>query len=329
MRRQVNRLKEIWEMNSADLVMTAMVFIWGLHFIVVKDGLSDFEPLTFNAIRFTIAAPILILVAWRMLPKMRLSKRDFWVMVFLGLLGPTSYQIVFVLGLERTTSTNTALLVTTMPTWTALISVSMGLIALRRMLFVGIGVTLVGITLVILSRAEDGLSLSEDDLVGSALLLWGAIMMAIFVILSKPLVDRYGGMPIGIWTNWLTCIALLILAAPDMLKLQSDDLPLRVMPHLFYSGILSSAGGYLALNNAVQKLGSTRAATYHNFVPLVTAVASVYILHESLALGLIIGAILTLTGVAMVRMNTKTGARTLQASKPSQNLTPAVSTSGD
>jgi drug/metabolite transporter (DMT)-like permease len=94
----VNRLKEIWEMHSADLTMTSMVFIWGLHFIVVKDGLSDFAPLTFNAIRFTIAAPILILVAWRILPKMRLSKRDFWLMVFLGLLGPTSYQIVFVLG---------------------------------------------------------------------------------------------------------------------------------------------------------------------------------------------------------------------------------------
>lgn len=325
----MNRLKEIWETHGADLSMTLMIFIWGLHFIVVKDGLSDFAPLTFNAIRFSLAAPILILVAWRILPKMRLSRRDFLLILFLGLMGPATYQIVFVLGLERTTSTNTALLVTTMPTWTALISVTTGLVALRRMLLVGIAITLTGITLVILSRAEEGLSLSKDDLVGSGLLLWGAIMMAVFVILSKPLVDRYGGMPIGIWTHWITCIALIILAAPDMVKLQADDFPLRVAPHLIYSGVLSSAGGYLALNNAVQKLGSTRASTYNNFVPLVTAVASVFILHESLTAGLILGGILTLAGVGLVRLNTKTGARIIHSTQLSPKLASAASSCGD
>jgi drug/metabolite transporter (DMT)-like permease len=299
----VKRVHQFAERYGADISMVLIVSIWGIHIIVVKDALHHFTPLAFNAIRFSLAGLVLAGLASRHLPQLRMRRADFFTLLGWSLIGLVMYQILFVLGLARTTATNTALLISTMPVWTALLSVLLGLIVGRRMLLMGIGITLVGVVLVILSRAGADFSLASDDLTGSLLLLTAAIGSAVFNIKIKPIVDQYGGLTVALWTHWFTGAGLVIVALPDLIQLTPSDFSPGVWPNILYSAILASAGGYLTWNHALHVLGPTRAAAYNNLTPLVAALAGILVLGEPFTLGLLAGAVFTLVGIMIVRSN--------------------------
>lgn len=320
----VSWLKDHW----ADVSMTIIIGIWGFHFIIIKDALADLPPLAFNAIRFSLGAPVLLLVASRRWSMLRLAKGDFWRLLAMSLFCLTGYQVVFVLGLERTTATNAALLVATTPTWTAIISMVIGLVSLRRMLSLGLAMTFAGVVLVVLGRSGASLAISEDDLIGSGLVLYGAIVTAVFIVWSKRIIERNGGLTVAIWTHWFTWLGLLVVALPDLVNLSPANLPVSVWPNLFYSGILAGAGGYLTWNNAVRAMGPTRATTYNNFIPIVAAFAGIVVIGEPFTLILLVGGVLTLTGVAVVRMSTRPGKK-VPVAAPSPTPAPALAAGED
>lgn len=290
--------------QGADLAMSLIVIVWGVHYIVVKDAFDNLAPLTFNAIRFMIGLPILLLAVARHPAVLRLARRDALRLIPLGLIGPFGYQIFFVLGLARTTATNTALLSSTMPLWTAILTIALGLVVIRRQMLAGVIMSLAGVVLVILGSAGATLSLSRSDLVGSGLALAAAIVVAYYNIAVKPLIDRYGGTVIAVWTYVLTTLGLIVVSAPDLLTLTPAAIPTRVWPHLLYSGVLSCAFGFLVENYALHRLGPARTALYYNFTPLIAAVAGVAVMGDPLTVALVAGAALTVAGTRVVRRNT-------------------------
>jgi len=289
--------------HRADTLMSGMVLIWGFHFIVAKDALAHVSPQTFNALRFVVGLPVILPLAWRGRRALRLSRRDFALVALLTLVGPVIYQIGFAEGIKRTTSTNTALIVSTMPAWTALFSMIVGMVEVRRQLLAGVGLTLIGAALVVLSRSESGLALSHDDLLGSALVLGAAISGGVSDVFAKPVIDRLGAMPLAIWRFCLAAVAMIALATPELSALSAESVPPTSVPNILYSGLLSNVGGFLVIHFAIHELGPTRMSSYFNFNPIIAAFAGVLILREPFSLWLLSGAVLTLFGVMVVRRN--------------------------
>lgn len=296
--------KHVSRLNRAEVSLSVIVVVWAVHFIVVKDAIDILPPLAFNALRFSLGLPLLLAAGLRSPSALRVDRRDIPRLLVLGMIGPLGYQIFFILGLDRTTSTNTALLVSTMPTWTALLTMALGIIMIRRQMITGVIMSLAGVALVILSQSGSGLSIAPSDLVGSGLALCGAIVAAWYNIMIKPLVDRYGSTAVAVWTYLITTGGLLLAAAPDLATLTADNLPLRVWPNLLYSGILSCGAGFLVENYALRRIGPARTASYYNFQPVIAAAAGVIVLGDPLTAGLVIGGVLVLWGVLVVRRNT-------------------------
>ncbi len=285
--------------------MMFIIVIWGCHFIVMKSGLSSIPPLTYNALRYAIAMPFITgMILYRDRNAIRVTRRDLVQMLVIFTIGSTVYQIFFALALDLTTSTNTALVVATMPAWTAIISIFVGMVALRRRMLIGIGITLVGVAVVVLGHAGAKIGLSHNDLLGSVLALAGAIVTAWGNIAAKPLVDRLGGIRVSLWSYWITTGGLIAIALPDLVHLSLDRVPPRVWPNLFYSGFLSGLLGTLIWNYALKALGPARAVSYQNFPPIIAAVAGIIFLGEPVTVGLLVGGTLTLVGVVLVRKNT-------------------------
>ncbi|MEM2721065.1 MAG: DMT family transporter, partial [Candidatus Bathyarchaeia archaeon] len=73
-----------------------MSFIWGLNFVVIKTALNYFTPLSFNALRFSIASFLLLIF-------LKFREKNFWIrkndlknFLLLALIGNTIYQILFI-----------------------------------------------------------------------------------------------------------------------------------------------------------------------------------------------------------------------------------------
>jgi drug/metabolite transporter (DMT)-like permease len=299
----LSNLKPFFKAHDADLFMSMMVLIWGFHFVIMKDALGDIAPLTFNALRFSVGAPAILIIMLSN-PDLRHVPRDEIVpLVLTSLFGPVLYQVLFASGLDRTTATNTALLLATMPTWTATISLVIGLAEVRRALLAGIMITLVGVALVVLSRAGADLSFAHDDLIGSGLVLAAAASLGASNIYRKLLVDRLGSLRAAVWTYLINVGALVLLASPELVTLSAADVPVGALPNVMYSGLLSGVGGFVFNNYALGKIGPTRTATYFNFNPIVAAFAGIVIVGEPFSAGLLAGGLLTLSGVMVVRGN--------------------------
>lgn len=296
-------LKQFFREHDADVFMTMMVFIWGFHFVIMKDALGDISPLTYNALRFAVGAPFLSLLVVRDRSLLRLHRDEVGPVLLTTLAGPVAYQVLFAFGISHTTATNSALILATMPAWTAAVSLVIGLAELRRVLLGGLVMTLIGVALVVLSRAGANLSLAHDDLIGSVLLLAAAIVLGTSNIYRKVVVDRVGSMRATIWTYYINMVTLSLLAAPELISLSADDVPLGSLPNVAYSGVLSGVGGFIFNNYALSKIGPTRTSSYFNFNPVVAAFAGIVIVGEPFSVGLLVGGVLTLSGVMIVRQN--------------------------
>ena len=280
------------------------ILIWGVQFMVMKDALNDFAPLTFTAVRFTIGLPFIAVIAFGKLSMLRIARGDILPLVGFSLLGQLGYQVFSMLSLQYTTSTNTALMVATIPTWTALLSLVLGIILVRRQLLAGVALSLLGVIMVIVADSSEGLALSSGDVLGIGLALAAAIVTAIFAIGIKSLIDRYGATAISIWMYIITWLSLQMLAWPDLRTLTTQDFPPSVWPNLAYTGILAGALGFLIEGYALKKLGPARMSNYYNITPIIAAMAGVIALHEPLTPALVIGGLVTLAGVMIVRRHT-------------------------
>jgi len=60
-----------------DLMLLAMVLIWGINFAVVKAALAEMRPLSFNSLRFLLASALTLLL-------LRLIEGDVGFAVSLG-----------------------------------------------------------------------------------------------------------------------------------------------------------------------------------------------------------------------------------------------------
>src|SRR4051812_36349390 len=95
--------------------MLLVVLFWGGNFTACKIAFAELDPLAFTALRFVLASVVLWgVVRWSEGPT-SLPAGALWRLVALGVIGNTVYQLLFILGLQRTTATKTSLILAGMP----------------------------------------------------------------------------------------------------------------------------------------------------------------------------------------------------------------------
>src|SRR5215210_2914924 len=155
-----------------DILLFTMAVIWGINFSVVKYATHSFSPPALTGLRVALAALFLIGVAFTS-PHPRLARRDVLFLLLFGVLGNGLYQLFFVHGVARTRAGNAALIVGAAPAFIALFARLRGLERVRRVTLAGIGLSVVGVALVIAGSA--GASNGEATLLGSLLVFGGVL----------------------------------------------------------------------------------------------------------------------------------------------------------
>jgi drug/metabolite transporter (DMT)-like permease len=97
------------------------VLIWSLNFSAVKVGVETIAPLAFSAVRFVLGASVTVAVVLAREGLPRFHRHDLGLLLAAALCGITINQVAFVGALSITSAANVALLMGTIPIWTALI----------------------------------------------------------------------------------------------------------------------------------------------------------------------------------------------------------------
>jgi drug/metabolite transporter (DMT)-like permease len=286
----------------ADILLLLTATFWGVNFSVVKVVLVYIPPLAFTSLRFVLATALMFLIAWGMGVHFQFHRPHLIYMAVLGLVGNTAYQVSFVFGVDHTSADNAALILATVPAWVALIGTIAGVERVRTKGWLGVGLSLAGILLIMAGGDHDaefqfgGASLQGDSLILVATLCWTG-----YTLLSRPMFRYYPPLAVTSFSTLMGTIPLLILAAPSIAQIQWLTVPWFAWAGLAFSGVFAIALAYIFWNFGVSQLGSARTSLYSNLTPPIALFTAWLLLAETLTLLQWLGALLALGGVVLAR----------------------------
>lgn len=286
-----------------DLALLGVLLIWGMNFSIIKFALETLSPAAFNAVRFSVATVIVLLVVKAKGGSLRVDRGDAWRLVFLGLVGNTIYQLLFINGIARTTAGNTALMLGGVPVYVSLIGAALGLERLSWRGWLGCLMAFGGIVLIV-SGSSQTVEVRGESLLGTLLVLGGAVSWAAYTVLSRPLLQRHSPLKVTALSMLTGTPGLLLATAPEWWGQDWAAVTLQGWLGLAYSTVLAIGLAYVIWNTGVKIVGSARTAIYSNLQPVIAMLVGWLWLGESLGWLQIAGAAITLGGVYLTRTGT-------------------------
>lgn len=276
---------------GAAAAVSVTVALWSCSFPAIRAALIDFSPGQLAALRFLIASIVLggYFVAVR--PQLPVA-RDLPRIVLAGALGIAAYNWLLNTG-ELTVDAGTAsFIVNTAPVFTA----AFGLLFLGERLrmwgWVGIMLGLVGVSVIAASRG--GLRFGS----GAPYVFGAAICQATQFVLQKPLLARYGALPVTALVIWVGAVLLLPFLPEGFVAARHASA--ASMAALVFLGIGPAALAYLAWTYALSQMPVSRAASFLYLVPPIATVIALVWLKEFPAPSALLGGFLALSGVVIV-----------------------------
>jgi drug/metabolite transporter (DMT)-like permease len=296
--------------SSVDLMLVAMSFIWGLNFTAVKGALADFTPLSFNAIRFGTSSLILLSLLWVRERSLGVRRKDVGRFIMLALVGNTVYQLFFIMGIARTTATNSALILATTPIFIVLFGALLGVERISRRVVQGVVLSFTGVVMIVLGSGKP-LALTDQSLIGDLLIIANPICWSIYTVLSKPMLKDYSPLKLTTVTMAMGAVPLILVAVPSLTTENWGAISTNAWLGLAFSAVFAIAIGYVIWYTGVSRIGSARTSLYDNLVT-VFAVASAWILlAEGMTAIQIIGAALVFGSLYVARREPKADRKNL------------------
>ncbi len=286
---------------AADGILLLTAAVWGINILVFKYVDRGNDLFSFNALRLVLALTTLTglsiaeLLIW---PSTKPKSGVPWLRVyFFSLLNGLLYLLIFVNAVPMTTAGNIALILASLPMWTALISLVLLKERLPLVTWVGLVVTFMGT--IIVTTGE--VSLSSHYFVGNMLMLVATICWAGATVVSKPIMTSLTPLQLATISSWLTVPIHVLIAwkgiPAAMEKLSTPSFFWAVV----YSGVCSTGIAYATWNAGVRMVGASHAAVFQNVVTLVAVLGGWLALGEQLMTAQILGGVLTVAGLFLMR----------------------------
>lgn len=263
----------------APIVHGVLLFVQltfsGMH-VLGKIVLEHLDPFALAAIRVVVATPVLLLFAWRH-DRCRPTARDLPVLALLGLLGVCLNQLLFITGLQRTTATNSAILMTSIPVFAVGLGAALRIERVGRARLLGVGLSVLGALVVLDPRS---FSLARDSSVGDLLVLLNCLSYAAFLVLQRPVLERLPWRTVLAWAYLFGGALVLLVGWPELGMAATSSYPPSVGWGVTYIALFPTILGYTLATWAVRRSTPTVVAAYTTLQPLGTALLALPLLGE-------------------------------------------------
>lgn len=288
-----------------ELTLLLVVTIWGTNFVLVKYILNFMHPHIMNVFRIISAGVVLSVLHGRRQKSLGQSFFEPLIrypreIITIAVVGWWFYQMAFIIGLDNTSAGTAALIMASLPLWTALLSIVFGLERLTLTGWAGIAVTMAGTAVVVLSGGKT-VELNSTYLIGNLIMLSATMLWSLNTVLTRKLVDRVT--PVGItFLALIISIPLLALVSiPYWESVRWGEIHYLIWVAIFFSGSMSTGIAIVMWNYAIKTVGASHASAFQNLVPVIALIASFLVLDERIVQGQIIGGASTITGLLIMR----------------------------
>ncbi len=276
-------------MRTGYIAAITTVLIWGVTFVSTKVLLVTLSPVEILFIRFALGTIALFLISPHILRTKGWKEEKYFLAA--GLSGIFLYYFLENISLVWTSASNTGVIVSTAPFFTALFSKEKK----TKWFFVGFAAALFGIILMSLGSIE----ISEEGLLGDMLSLLAAIVWGIYAIISKK-ISTFGYSEIQT-TRRSFLYGLIFIAVTLLFWNEAGEernlFTAANIGNLLFLGIIASALCFVLWNVAVKQIGAVKTSVFIYLVPVITVISSAIFLGETITIASGTGTLLTLLGL--------------------------------
>lgn len=263
--------------------------IWGFGFTLAKASLADFPPMFLMALRFSLTAAVLI---WFVRP----PAGYMWRVFVISLIGAgLQYSFTFT-GLKGIDASAAIIIIQLEAPFAALVAAILlrDMIGWRR----AAGMALAFCGVVILAGEPS----VQGAWVSALLVLTGALLFAIGQVMTKGLGGAVGGFQL---TAWVSLFAVPQLAVASALfednhwhHIQNADTVVWIT--ILYLGLVMTALAYSLWYRLINLYSINLVMPFTLLLPFSTVISAVLLLDETLNSGIVLGGLVTITGVAII-----------------------------
>lgn len=287
--------------DIADLAMLTVVTVWAGNNVLTKSALGDHvDARTYVFLRLLIVATLLFAVLVARREQLTIPRSSAAKFLIAGVSGFGAYNLLFVLGLARTSAFSAAILVAMAPVFTLLLASAMGIEKVRRPQWIGVAVAVVGIAIFVGEKLISG-----RPAVGDLLNLTAAACFGVYGLATQDLVRRHGAPLTTAWSVLIGLIAVTPFTLPAVFDQNWEAMQWRGWAAVLYAAVMSMFFAYTLWSWAIGRRTTGRTVPYLFLIPVITGVLAVIFLGDDIGFFQLIGAGFALTGVALARRSAR------------------------
>jgi drug/metabolite transporter (DMT)-like permease len=253
-------------------------------------------PLTISSLRFAIAGIIAITIAYLLGQRIRLDRKNWRAVIIFGICQNALYLGLFFMAMTRIEASLASIIASAMPLIVGLASALFLSERLGTLGWIGLIAGFAGVALIMGARMSDGI-----DLIGIILCLIGVTALAIAALTVRATSAR---------GNVLMVVGLQMLVGSLALLIPAL---IFETPTFTWTGSLFAAFSYTVLMPGiiatiiwfllVERIGATRASTFHFLNPFFGVAIAAVILGEQLTRTDVVGVLIVMAGIFAVQVS--------------------------
>jgi drug/metabolite transporter (DMT)-like permease len=280
--------------------------IYGANFSIAKTIMPKFIlPNAFIVLRVSFAA-ILYWIIFKLFLKETIQKTDLKRFFACGFFGIAANQILFFKGISLTSSVHGALIMITTPIITLILSKFILKETLSFRKLAGIALGMIGAGLLIWSNQN---GTSQGNLKGDLFVLLNAICYAIFLIIVKPLMQKYHPLTVIFICFLMGSPWVFLFGVEDALSIEWSLIPTIYYLNIFFILFGATFLVYLLNALAIKKVSPTVVSSYIYLQPLFAIVIVLLYQLEKITFDIYIYGFLIALGLFLInfKFNRKKG----------------------
>jgi len=267
---------------SPYLLLAAAVLFWALNWIAGRALRDDVPSFSLAFWRWVGASALLLPFAWPHLVRGWPAMRRAWrIMLALGVLGTTFCNLASYTGLKYTTAVSGSILNSFVPVIIMAISWAFLGQKLRAAQWSGVVISLIGV-LIIIGRGDPMIILTLSLNVGDIWILASMLLWALYTVcLRWRPADLH---PLGLLgaNSIVGVVAMIPVYLWSLAQGMHITWSAQAVAGLAYVGVFPSVLAYVFWNNAVARVGPSKAGMFMHLMPVFASLLAIAFLGERL-----------------------------------------------
>lgn len=273
------------------LLLLSPGLIWGASFLFIAEGLEAVGP---HGVAFVRIAIGWITLATLPASRSRLPRSAWPLIALLAVVWFALPLSLFPFAEQRVSSAVTGMLNGAVPLFAAVVAIAVSRRAPSPTMLASLVIGLGGSVLVAWPTLREG----HTSATGVALILVAVTSYGIAIHVARPLQQAYGALPVLFRALSVAVILTAPLGVVDVARAAWTPAAILSLGAL---GMLGTGLAYVLAATAAGRFGATRASATAFVIPLVALTLGTTVRAERVALVALLGALLSLVGVALLR----------------------------